>query len=198
MGVARETALDIVLASMHDTFMLRQGRALLWFVPVVAVAGIAFDAPTGSVVRAQTNAVAAGGRIYRQKADCQACHGWAGDGRKMDSQMPDGANLRESQLDRDQLMFVIKCGLPGRSMPAFDRRAYSDDRCLGRTWADLERMGLELPDPAATLQPREVERLADFLFAKVIGQGPMDRTTCIDYWGKDVEVCGDLPQQPPP
>ena len=58
---------------------------------------------------AQTDTVAAGSRIFRQKGDCQACHGWAGDGRKMDSQMPDGANLRESLLDREQLIFVIKC-----------------------------------------------------------------------------------------
>ena len=39
-------------------------------------------------------------RLFRQKANCQACHGWAGDGRKMDSQMPDGANLRDTTLDR--------------------------------------------------------------------------------------------------
>src|SRR5262245_44046642 len=38
--------------------------------------------------------VAGGMRIFRTKADCQSCHGWAADGRKMDSQMPDGANLR--------------------------------------------------------------------------------------------------------
>ena len=37
--------------------------------------------------------VADGMRLYRQKGDCQACHGWAADGRKMDTQMPDGANL---------------------------------------------------------------------------------------------------------
>ena len=159
--------------------------------------GIALPNLGGSSVEAQTPSdanIASGMRIYRQKADCQACHGWAGDGRKMDSQMPDGANLRTSQLSRDQTIFVIKCGLPGRSMPAFDRFAYSDDRCLGRTQADLRRLGLELPDPAATLQSREVERLADFLFAKVIRQGPMDRATCIDYWGSNVEVCQEFPQ----
>ena len=148
----------------------------------------------GTVVgRAQTDTVAAGGRLYRQKADCQACHGWAGDGRKMDSQMPDGANLRESTLEREQLVFVIKCGLPGRGMPAFDRRAYADDRCLGRTHDDLERMGLELFDPAATLQNREVERLADFLYAKVVGQGPMDHQKCIEFWGEEVDACREFP-----
>ncbi len=162
-----------------------------WVSHVVLV--FVLSAALGTVATAQTDTVAAGGRIYRQKADCQACHGWAGDGRKMNNQMPDGANLRESVLDREQLLFVIKCGLPGRSMPAFDRRAYSDDRCLGRTRADLERLGLELPDPGATLQPREMERLADFLMAKVIGLGPMNRAACVDYWGEEVEVCAELP-----
>ena len=155
---------------------------------LLAALGATLLVPVSSGAGAQepTDAgIATGMRIYRQKADCQACHGWAGDGR---------ADLRTSSLDREQLIFVIKCGLPGRDMPAFDRLAYSDDRCLGRTRADLRRMGLTLPDPAATLQPREIERLADFLFAKVIGQGPLDRAACIEYWGSDVDVCSDLPQ----
>src|SRR5205085_4298592 len=64
--------------------------------------------------------------IFRQKANCQACHGWAGDGRKMDEQMPDGANLRQTRLDRAALIMTIKCGLPGTGMPPFDRFAYSE------------------------------------------------------------------------
>src|SRR5919109_612664 len=95
--------------------------------------------------------IAAGLRIFRQKADCQACHGWAGDGRKMDSQMPDGANLRVSKLDRAKLVTAIKCGIPGKSMPAFDRLAYSDGRCYGMKEADLKRLQMSLPDPANTL-----------------------------------------------
>jgi len=47
--------------------------------------------------------VAEGMRLYRQKGDCQACHGWAADGRKMDTQMPDGANLRTTRLNRANL-----------------------------------------------------------------------------------------------
>jgi hypothetical protein len=35
--------------------------------------------------------------------------------------MPDGANLRETALDRDMLVMTIKCGRPGRDMPAYDR-----------------------------------------------------------------------------
>jgi len=165
---------------------------------VAAAAAIALPLlASAHAVRAQAqepdpNDVAAGQRIFKQKADCQACHGWAADGRKMDSQMPDGANLRVTKLDRDKLIVAIKCGIPGKSMPAFDRLAYSDGRCYGLKEADLQRMNTTLPDPPATLQPREIEQVADFLFAKVIGKGPMDRAKCIEYWGSDVDTCKEF------
>jgi mono/diheme cytochrome c family protein len=138
--------------------------------------------------------IAAGMRIFRQKADCQTCHGWAGDGRKMDTQMPDGANLRTTRLSRNGIITAIKCGRPGRQMPAFDRLAYSDGRCNNQKTADLQRLGLELPEPAATLQPREIEQLTDFLFAKVVGKGPLNRAACIEFWGSDVDTCKEFPQ----
>src|SRR5437588_12834597 len=56
--------------------------------------------------------LAAGRRLFVQKGNCQACHGWAGDGRKVDSQMPDAPNLRERQLDREVVVTTIKCGRP--------------------------------------------------------------------------------------
>ena len=162
--------------------------------PLLVVISGVWVLPVGSDAQtASGTSIAAGRRIYHQKADCQACHGWAGDGVKMDSQSPDGANLRASQLNRDQLILVIKCGLPGRDMPAFDRFSYTDDRCLGRTRADLQRMGLELPDPAATLQNREVERLVDFLLDRIVRQGDMPRAKCIEFWGEEVDVCTTLP-----
>src|ERR1700675_2169622 len=117
--------------------------------------------------------IAEGARLFRQKGNCQSCHGWAGDGRKMDEQMPDGANLRESRLDRAALIMTIKCGLPGTGMPPFDKFAYSDGRCYGLKQADLAKAGHRMSDPPATLQVREVETLVDFLYAKIIGKGPM-------------------------
>ena len=137
--------------------------------------------------------VAAGMRIYRQKGDCQACHGWAADGRKMDTQMPDGANLRTTRLNRQALIGAIKCGRPGKGMPAFDKLAYSDGRCFGMKEADLKRQNLELPDPPATLQSREIDQVADFLFEKVVGKGPMDHARCIEYFGSDIAACKEFP-----
>jgi hypothetical protein len=152
---------------------------------------------SGSVAWAQAadpSDIAEGGRLFRQKANCQACHGWAGDGRKMDTQMPDGANLRETKLDRQDLVMVIKCGRPGTGMPAFDRFAYSDGRCYGLKQADLRASGQQMPDPPSTLQVPEVEAIADFLVAKVVKQVPMDRDKCIEFWGSEVEVCGEFPK----
>jgi hypothetical protein len=151
----------------------------------------------GSLALAQAPApapedVAEGMRIFRTKGDCQACHGWAADGVKMDTQMPDGANLRTTRLSRAAVIMAIKCGRPGRGMPAYDRLSYSDGRCYDMKAADLKAKGLEIPDAPATLQPREIEMVTDFLFAKVIGKGPMDRAKCIEYFGSDTDVCKDL------
>jgi cbb3-type cytochrome c oxidase subunit III len=152
---------------------------------------------SASTVQAQTvdaADLAEGMRLFQQKGNCQACHGWAGDGRKMDNQMPDGANLRENKLDRSTLIMVIKCGVPGTGMPAFDRLAYSDGRCYGKKQADLQALGVRMFDPPATLQPREVETLVDFMFAKIIGKGAMDRAKCAEYWGSEVETCREFPK----
>jgi hypothetical protein len=174
----------------------RMSKALIGAV-CASLAALALVAAEPSL-RAQAPAadpqdVAEGMRIFRQKADCQSCHGWAADGRKMDTQMPDGANLRTTRLGRAGILAAIKCGRPGRAMPAFDRLAYSDGRCNDMKEADLKRLG-GLPDPAATLQPREIEMVADFLFDKVIGKGAMDRAKCIEYWGSDVDTCSEFPK----
>jgi hypothetical protein len=164
-------------------------RVLIAGIFTLAVATIALSAPARA---ADAEDLAEGLRLFTQKGACQACHGWAGDGRKMDNQMPTGANLRESQLDRDNLIMTIKCGRPGRGMPAYDRLAYVDARCYGQKKSDLN--GLTLADPPATLQPREIETLVDFMFAKMIKQGPMDRAKCAAYWGGsgDLEVCREF------
>src|SRR6266496_2376132 len=162
---------------------------------IPAIVAATLQLASAAPVQAQDPAdLAEGMRLFRQKGNCQSCHGWAGDGRKMDSQMPDGANLRASVLDRGDVIVAVKCGRPGRGMPAFDKFAYSDARCYGMKQADLRSRELSLPDPPATLQPREIELLADFLFAKIIGKGPMNRARCIEYWGAEVEACGEFPK----
>jgi cbb3-type cytochrome c oxidase subunit III len=133
--------------------------------------------------------IADGMRLYQQKGNCQACHGWAGDGHKTDSQMPDGANLRETKLNRAGLVLLIKCGKLNSQMPAFDKFAYSDGRCYGKKQADLKAYPVRMPDPPATLQMREIELIADFMLVKMVGKGPMDHAKCVAFWGSENDAC---------
>ena len=186
--VANDRARDELTDTRKQSFWR---RALPGVVVAVAIAAGALVAPAAHTQAPDAADVAEGMTLYLHKGDCQACHGWAADGRKMDSQMPDGSNLRETRLDRARLILTIKCGRPGTGMPAFDKFAYSDGRCYGMKEADLKS---RMPDPPATFQQREIDMIADFLLAKIVGKGPMDRAKCIEYWGSDVDACREFPK----
>ena len=138
--------------------------------------------------------IADGMRLYQQKGNCKACHGWAGDGHNRDNEMPEGTNLRETKLNRAGLILLIKCGKLNSQMPAFDKFAYSDGRCYGKKQADLKAYPTRMPDPPATLQPREIELIADFLIAKIVGKGPMDHAKCVEFWGSETDACKAVPK----
>jgi mono/diheme cytochrome c family protein len=135
---------------------------------------------------------AQGRRVFLEKADCQYCHGWAGDGAGAGQSPGGAANLRKSQLDRAQLITVIKCGVPGTPMPHFDEDAYTDKRCYGLTEADLGGRTPPLP-PSTTLPSRDIEAVADFLRAKVIGRGEITREECRETFGERASSCNDYP-----
>ena len=134
-------------------------------------------------------------RLYLDKAQCSYCHGWAGDGAGEGQSNGGAANLRQSRLNRAQLITLILCGRPGTAMPHFDELAYSDKRCYGMTEADLGSRTPALP-PGSTLQPREVEAIADYLLAKYIGRGAATRAECEEAFGKGARACGDYPVIP--
>jgi hypothetical protein len=131
--------------------------------------------------------VAQGFRIWKTKVACNECHGWSGNGIPDNPRQPVGANLRETQLDHEQLVEVIKCGRPGTGMPHFDQRAYKDDRCYGVTEADL---GDQTPPGWGTsLIPREIEAVTTYIEAKIKGRGPFTDAECQEYYGEGAEIC---------
>src|SRR5215469_5691331 len=80
-----------------------------------------------------------GKRLYQEKATCGFCHGWSGDGAG-DPQSPGkAANLRETNRNHDQLVEVIRCGVPGgMAMPHFDKFAWTKgEECFGMTAEDV-------------------------------------------------------------
>ena len=146
---------------------------------------------TASAAEAQD--VAAGERIWKDKAGCPQCHGWAGDGLASGFHSPEGLPLRKTQLTRDQIREVIQCGRPGTPMPHFDRFAYTDKRCYGMTAADLG--DLEAIRASTTLQPFEIDAVADYVATKVKGAGPVTRAQCVEFFGKTGAECDKYPER---
>lgn len=130
-------------------------------------------------------------RIWTVTGNCQQCHGWFADGLKMDNQMPDGANLHDTQLGREDLIMTVKCGRPAGGMPAFEKDAYKDGHCYGMTAADLKAAGVVMYD-MGTLRDEQIEAVVDFILAKFKGK-PLNKAACIDMWGGDRTTCRDLP-----
>lgn len=126
-------------------------------------------------------------RLYLDKAQCQYCHGWAGDGAG-DGQAGAAPSLRATRLNRAQIVDVILCGRPGTPMPRFDEAAYSDKRCYGMTEADLGPRTPQLP-PGSPLQRREAEAIADYLIAKFVGRGKVTLEDCEETFGQASRAC---------
>jgi mono/diheme cytochrome c family protein len=129
-------------------------------------------------------------RLYLDKAQCSYCHGWAGDGAGEGQSNGGAANLRQSRLDRAQLITTIMCGRPGTAMPHFDEAAYSDKRCYGMTEADVGKLKPTLP-PGSTLRAREAEAIADYVLAKFVGRGAITRAECEESYGKGARNCSE-------
>ena len=141
-------------------------------------------APTGALAE---DRVAWGQKIWQDKAGCNYCHGWAGDGVGGFHHPGHPPSLRATELTRDQIRVTIQCGRPGTAMPHFDRFAYTDKRCYDMTAADL---GDQMPDRSqVTLQRDEIDALADYVATKIKGLGKVTQQQCYDYYGPGTVTC---------
>jgi mono/diheme cytochrome c family protein len=118
---------------------------------------------------AQAQDVSFGERLFRDKADCQFCHGIDGDGRGDPRSPGRAANLHETHLDREQLVEVIACGRPGTEMPHFDKYAYEDTNCYGLGGKDLGADAPRFPH-STSLTRREIEAVADYIIKTFVGK----------------------------
>jgi mono/diheme cytochrome c family protein len=157
--------------------------------------GLAFGAALVIALPAAAQAsgdIGLGKRLYQEKATCGFCHGWSGDGAG-DPQSPGkAANLRETKLDHDQLVEIIRCGVPGgTAMPHFDKFAWTKgEECFGMTDADIGEK--KPPAPTAGLQKREIEAIVAYLEAKVVDKGPPTVADCEEYFGQGAVRCKEM------
>ena len=148
-----------------------------------ALAWTALPAP------AEAQNISLGLRVYKEKAICALCHGWAGNGEgEMDNP---GPSIRVAVLDRAGLVETIRCGRPETTMPRFSRRAYTDDPATSCYGVTEEDMGNMLPNPPPNfLSDREIEAVADYVMAWILGRDD-DPTLeeCVFYFGAGHDAC---------
>lgn len=129
------------------------------------------------------------GKTVYQDANCIGCHKWHGGG----GGGYGGAalSLRETEMDRELLIEVIACGRPATRMPFHARGAYKSVDCYqGSTKADF---GNDFPPKAAKLlREAQIEAVADYLIAKLQGQGEATYDQCIDFWGEGARQCAAM------
>ncbi len=160
------------------------GLGLGFAVGLVATLAVAMEPPPPP----DSAEVKAGKRVFATVAVCADCHGWAGDG-VGNPRAPRGPSLRATQLTRDQILEVVKCGRPGTAMPHHDRNAYTDKRCYDATAEDL---GDQTPPAGKPLSDKQLANLMEYLMAKVVGRGEPTHQECEDYFGKGAGACRTL------
>jgi len=132
----------------------------------------------------EARALEYGKEIYKIKANCQFCHKWDASGDTGYGGI--ALSLRKTALTPEQFAEVVKCGRPGTGMPYHDQYAYTDKRCYGVTRAEL---GKDAPLLGESLQPREIDAVVKYLFAKAVGRGPATHEDCVEFWGQDTRQC---------
>jgi hypothetical protein len=119
--------------------------------------------------------------VYRTLGGCVNCHGWPADGKTgVNLRTPPGPSLRESELDTEGLMEVIRCGRPGTPMPYHDRAAYRDDRCYGLVLSDFDSGSA--PKRGKTIGEKDIINIVTYLQNRVIGLGTPTYEECADFF----------------
>jgi cytochrome c553 len=157
----------------------------------LAAAGAAVLLTAGVVAGFAAFAVAQnadmGRNVWLALANCSDCHGWSGNGIPDEPRSSKGANLRETNLNQEQLAEVILCGRPVTAMPHYDPRAYTDDRCYGLTAVDLG--GDKPPKADVALVRRHAVALAMFILEEFAGKGPATLEECMALMGENSIRC---------
>lgn len=129
----------------------------------------------------------AGKRVYKS-ANCVGCHNWTGTGGG--GYGGSAANLRATELTREQIVETIRCGRPATGMPYFERDGYADGRCFGLTKADLAP-GQAPPAADKFLRPADVEAVADYVVAQLQGRGAPSYEECQAFFGTQTRACNN-------
>lgn len=111
----------------------------------------------------QDEAQVATGKQVWSDAGCSNCHGPRGQG-GISVDFPRGPSLRTTALDKETMLEIIKCGIPGTRMPAWLKGAYTEVECYGEPTGSLPS-GMTVP---AAFTEDELTALVEYIFATFV------------------------------
>lgn len=129
-------------------------------------------------------------KVYKTTGVCQDCHGWNGDGGLPGDEGPAGPSLVITDLDREGIMEVVRCGRPSSGMPRHSKSAWSaNETCYGMVTEDV---GDQMPPPpeGRWLRPSQIENVATYIIAVYKGK-EMTLENCERFFHKGSRSCND-------
>lgn len=118
------------------------------------------------------------------KKACSGCHKWHGGGGGYGG---DALSLRKTQLDKEQVAEVVRCGRPGTGMPYHLRGAYETVKCYDSLKADMA--GNMPPETAVFLRPAEIDAVATYVVTQLKGKGDPTAAECTAFFGTTSRAC---------
>ncbi|QDZ12047.1 cytochrome c [Devosia ginsengisoli] len=106
-----------------------KGGRKFWLAAMAGATLLAATVPGALAQDADADMLKEGRRVYVE-GSCANCHGPKGAG-GVSVDFPKGPNLRTSALDRQTMLDIISCGLPGTRMPGWLKGAYTEVSCFG-------------------------------------------------------------------
>lgn len=144
------------------------------------------DDPNGLLAKAD---IERGKQVFQKVGLCMSCHGWDGDGKGKNTRSEGAAALlRETGLDAEALISVVRCGLPGTPMPYHDSQAYKKpELCYGQTMADFDETGA--PRKGHTFKEADIVNVVAYIEAKLKGYGKTTLADCEEAWAPGAKFC---------
>ena len=124
--------------------------------------------------------------LYK-KANCSSCHQWHGNGGNSHGGV--AASLRSTELNKNELILVIRCGILGSNMPYFSKNKKIVSNCYGEDSNFIER-GL-IVKASKFLRDDEIELLADFIITNFKNK-KVEKKYCEEYFQGKSKICDKL------
>ncbi|MFO1183943.1 MAG: cytochrome c [Bauldia sp.] len=133
-----------------------------------------------------SDSVERGMRLFRDRAKCQSCHGWDGQGALGESGPP---SLIVTKLDREALVETIACGRIGRTMPNHLAGSWTQAfPCYGRMLTEDIGEAQMPPKPFGTLTMDEINDVANYIIGVYKGKR-MTVANCTAFFSNRAPEC---------